>query len=142
MKLVRIHSLTVDGRVGVCIFAWHSSGRNRNFFEVTCPESQTSADDFKIRPNPSEEFIMCPNSIYDIRTSLQFFGIDPDDFDTMISELFRRRSTDGGVKFSIFLSELIRTKLLFIRIRLEYGVRSRCQTLNCVRTRSEAFAVN
>ena len=50
VNLVRIHSLTVDGRVGVCIFAWHSSGRNRNFFEL----AQTSADDFEIRLNSSE----------------------------------------------------------------------------------------
>ena len=49
-----------------------------------------------------EEFIICPNSIYDVRTSLQFFGIDPYDFETIISELFRRRSTDGGVKFVIW----------------------------------------
>ena len=54
VKLVRIHSLTVDGRVGVCIFAWHSSGRNCNSSELV----RTSLNFVRTRPDEFTIFLI------------------------------------------------------------------------------------
>ena len=67
LKFVRIRSLTVDGRGGVCIFAWHSSGRNWIEFVRTCP------DQFEFRPNSTGRVCKFSDFESDVRTSLQFF---------------------------------------------------------------------
>ena len=66
-QLVRIHSLTVDGWVGVCIFAWQSSGRNRNFFELS--GGRTSADEFESRPNSARRVYSLKDFCFQFSTS-------------------------------------------------------------------------
>ena len=70
LQLVRIHSLTVDGWVGVCIFAWQSSGRNRNFFELS--GGRTSADEFEIRPNSARRVYSLKISAFNFRRPEEF----------------------------------------------------------------------
>ena len=67
LQLVRIHSLTVDGWVGVCIFAWQSSGRNRNFFELS--GGRTSADEFKISSALRQKSLQFENFCFQFSTS-------------------------------------------------------------------------
>ena len=70
LQLVRIHSLTVDGWVGVCIFAWQSSGRSRNFFELS--GGRTSADEFEIRPNSARRVYSLKISAFNFRRPEEF----------------------------------------------------------------------
>ena len=70
LQLVRIHSLTVDGWVGVCIFAWQSSERNRNFFELS--GGRTSAHEFERRPNSARRVYNLKISAFNFRRPDEF----------------------------------------------------------------------
>ena len=70
LQIVRIHSLTVDGWVGVCIFAWQSSGQNRNSFELS--GGRTSADEFDIRPNSARRVYNLKISAFNFRRPDEF----------------------------------------------------------------------